>query len=179
MSTQGKRCVHRYISYLDTQLRSEAQLTSHLSLYGQLMSADEFRKQGQVHTQAALADLRKYLSTPEGKTKLNLVSDRQVAAECAATKIRMIDLFVLCRHRSETRHHVADLQSQFVRGTFGGVPSARVGRTDIDLLQEDVDDDSARKGRRSTWTQAKSCLTFVTICFILAVVVSIVLAVVM
>ena len=52
-----------------------------LSMYEQLINADEFRLQGQMHTQAALADLRQYLSTPEGKATMYRVSDRQVAAE--------------------------------------------------------------------------------------------------
>ena len=84
-----------------------------------------------------------------------------------------------CRHRSENRHHVADLLSQFVRGTFGGVPAGRVGGGSTDSgVVEGLDDVSVRESRRSTWVQAKSCLTFVTLCFILVVIVSGVLAVV-
>lgn len=42
----------------------------------QLMDGQEFELQGQMHTQAALADLRKYLSTAEGKAKMYRLSDR-------------------------------------------------------------------------------------------------------
>jgi hypothetical protein len=78
------------------------------------------------------------------------------------------------RHRSEKRHHVADMMSQFVRGTFGGLPADRPQGDDYGS-----DDDEEQPARRPTlWRRMQPCMLFVGLSFVFVVILSGVLAVV-
>jgi hypothetical protein len=125
--------------YLWITLEASRQTPSYLYSTQQPLTTDAYTHQGQVHTAAALKELRDYLQTPEGKAQ--------------SAKINW-------KWREANRDDLSSKLEHFTKGLYSGRPSSPEGEEE-DLFGED---NEAKEGpppaRRRSWSRSLFTLLF-------------------
>lgn len=123
--------------YLWITLEASRQTPSYLYSMQRPLTADAYAYQGQIHTTAALKELRDYLQTPEGKAQ--------------SAKINW-------KWREANRDDLSSKLEHFTKGLYSGRPSSSEGEEDI--FGEDNGEEEPPPRLRRSWSRSLFTLLF-------------------
>jgi hypothetical protein len=131
------------------------------------LTADDFAHQGQVHTTAALRELREYLLTPEGKAQAAKVNWRSVlllVLDLASPHLTLCPLWICHRWREANRDDLSSKLEHFTKGMYSGRPGGLTSSDDdseaLDEGGEVSDDSSPPQSPPRSWARSVFTLLF-------------------